>query len=616
MSQQTLRKTLFRSFVPLLVNCVLVLSISLIAILVLQSHTNKIVSERIPFSEASAEFVLSLDNCIGDLKHWVLTGNVSSGDVRESCDQSLTQRFDVLRRESASEDQAFLLTAEQDLSYLRRSAWQVVDIAHTPGNTPARLIYERDLLPIYHLIQRALGGVGLLGEPHEPKEKVELTIARTHQILSEAVRRLSDALSSGEIYEIREFRRQAATIETLLARLTTQASNTDQKTLVAWLKKEYGVYRSLANQSLDLRQSADWNRALYILQTETEPLAYRLRSGVAHMKIRSASQLRHAAEQSVAITHFVVAGLLVSIVIMGWLAMKSSRSIAGNFDLKIKALSSSAARIGRDDFQPVALGADSPLELTSLARDINQSAKTIHNRTRELQQVISALKTYSQVVSHDIKAPIINMKGYVAVLQETLLGRTSPQVELSPRQSEETQQAIGFLDKAVVQIQQLISRILENSRYLFHDTKYTEVNLSKLIEELLALYTSDLAEAKIKVTAEVTFRSDAFLIEHILINLIDNAIKYTHSDRPLILAIHASLEQDQVTIDVIDNGQGLELEKDLAKLFERGKHQAEGHGIGLALSVSMTKQLGGELSWHNRDDGMGAVFTLRIPVAL
>ena len=444
MSTQTLRQTLFRTFLPLLINCALVLTISLLAILLLQRSTSTIVTERIPVSELAAEFVLSLDNCIGELKKWVLTGEPASRTLNDSCDDKLAGKLTELDRMSPNPDNNIIATTRFNLAKLQRSVWYVVNVAHAPGNNPARHMYERDIVPVYHKIQSALTGVGSVGGS---AADIELIVAITHQTLSEAVRRLSDALSSREIFEIKEFREQSARIEHMLARLGTETSrDPDRAELLNWLNREYSVYKSLAERSLDLRHSADWNRALYVLQTETEPLAQSMRSDMDHLKISTARALREAAQQSATLTTVVVVGLLLSIGVLAMLALRSSTRIARKFDEKISALSHAAGLIGKREFIPVRLSDDSPIELTSLAADINHSASTIDSRTKGLNQVIAGLKTYSQIISHDIKTPVISMRGNLSDLRETLTEQRthSESTRFTAQELSDVRTSLGF----------------------------------------------------------------------------------------------------------------------------------------------------------------------------
>ena len=172
-----------------------------------------------------------------------------------------------------------------------------------------------------------------------------------------------------------------------------------------------------------------------------------------------------------------------------------------------------------------------------------------------------------------------------------------------------------FFDQALSQIQKLIARIIDNSRYLLHKSVHADVDLAQLIHEVLDLFSGKLSDVKVSFSADTSLRTDAFLIEHILINLIENALKFASPDRSLELTITATRLVDRVDIAVSDNGVGVDTSESLADMFVRGNHEKPGHGVGLALVVSMAQQLGGELSWDVNPQGFGTVFTLCLPLA-
>ncbi len=616
MTQRTLKETLLRSFVPLLLSCILVLIVTLIIIVLLQINTGKIVHKRIPITEVASEFVLSIDNCIGNLRSWILTGEDSKRWDKIECESELKKMATSL--ENAVNDPSIENTKniKHLLAQLRVSIWYVINISHTPGNNPSRLIYERDLLPIYHNIQNALIGITDLSTNALNEKNIALTIAITHQTLSEAIRKLNNALNSGEVFEIKQFRLQAIAVEKLLEKIKLETQNNPHKANLAnWVEREYRIYKQLAERSLDRRQSSDWNKAIYTLRTETEPLATLIRSELENLKIVNSKALGKAANRSVLLTEIVAFTLLVSIVLMGILAFRSSRTIANNLHNKINSLSASASLIGKGEFKPIQLQTDAPVELQSLANDINLSAQKIESTTMELKQVVKALKSYSQVISHDLKTPIINIKGYITILKEIIEPLKKENIhKLDKENIEELHSALNFVDISFVQIQKFISRIIENSRFLSHTIEKKEIHIESLILNTLALFSNIQNKVHLKIPKQLTILSDSFLLEHILINLIDNAIKYSEASRPLTLTISALPINNELVLSLEDNGIGIDASINLTEPFVQGSEKLEGYGLGLALTVSMVEQLGGRLTWSNNANKIGAKFVVHIPI--
>lgn len=108
---------------------------------------------------------------------------------------------------------------------------------------------------------------------------------------------------------------------------------------------------------------------------------------------------------------------------------------------------------------------------------------------------------------------------------------------------------------------------------------------------------------------------DAVLIERVLWNLIENAIKYAPADTTI--EISAKPSEAQIRIEVCDRGPGIDHERreQLFELFQRGKTESGIPGVGLGLSIAKTivEAHGGSISARNREGG-GSCFTIQLPV--
>ncbi len=110
---------------------------------------------------------------------------------------------------------------------------------------------------------------------------------------------------------------------------------------------------------------------------------------------------------------------------------------------------------------------------------------------------------------------------------------------------------------------------------------------------------------------------DAVLFEQVLFNLLDNAAKYAPADTTI--SIRSRRDRDQVTLQVIDEGEGIppaELESVFDKFYraQKGDHVRPGTGLGLAISRGFVEAMHGTISAANRTDRSGAVLTIRLPI--
>jgi two-component system sensor histidine kinase KdpD len=111
-------------------------------------------------------------------------------------------------------------------------------------------------------------------------------------------------------------------------------------------------------------------------------------------------------------------------------------------------------------------------------------------------------------------------------------------------------------------------------------------------------------------------RLDCVLIDHVLVNLLDNAAKYAPTGS--LIRIGAREHDGLVRIEVEDEGPGIRPE-DLPRVFDRffragGDRQPAGTGLGLAICRCFLEAMGAHITARNRNDRSGAVFTVEIPV--
>jgi len=107
---------------------------------------------------------------------------------------------------------------------------------------------------------------------------------------------------------------------------------------------------------------------------------------------------------------------------------------------------------------------------------------------------------------------------------------------------------------------------------------------------------------------------DSLLIEQVLVNLLENAIKYTPPAAPIELSVH--VERDEVIIEVADHGPGIPpgTERLVFDKFYRAQPDSiHGAGLGLAICQSIIKAHGGRIWVENRSSG-GAVFRFTLPL--
>lgn len=217
-----------------------------------------------------------------------------------------------------------------------------------------------------------------------------------------------------------------------------------------------------------------------------------------------------------------------------------------------------------------------------------------------------------RAISHDLRTPLT-----------AILGASSAILENKDSLDQETKQQLIFHIK---EDSQWLIRMVEN---LLSVTRINEdtANVTKTpeaAEEIIAAAIGRIRkrfpEQKIQVTVPdelLMVPMDATLIEQVIINLIENAIK--HSSETLV-EVSLEKEGEYAVIEVRDNGEGIP-EQDFPYLFEtyvpngkRTSDSSRGMGIGLSICMSIIKAHQGKIEAYNREEN-GAVFRFMLPVA-
>ncbi|MUZ97929.1 histidine kinase, partial [Agrobacterium vitis] len=255
----------------------------------------------------------------------------------------------------------------------------------------------------------------------------------------------------------------------------------------------------------------------------------------------------------------------------------------------------------------------------------------VQERTEDLMQANQEIQRFAYIITHDLRAPLVNIMGFTAELDSALQtlkayvladGQplTTQQIEDARlAASEDLPEAISFIRSSTRKMDGLINAILKISRDGRRQLKPEPLDLKPLIETTAASVHHQIGESggHTEISTEVaSIISDRLSLEQILGNLFDNAIKYKSPDRPVVLSIRAVSDgRHFIRLEIEDNGRGI-AEQDHERIFElfrrSGQQNQVGEGIGLAHVRSLTRNLGGEITVRSKI-GVGSTFILRLP---
>jgi PAS domain S-box-containing protein len=233
----------------------------------------------------------------------------------------------------------------------------------------------------------------------------------------------------------------------------------------------------------------------------------------------------------------------------------------------------------------------------------------VSDRTSQLQAANRELEAFSSSVSHDLRAPVRHITGFVDLLRRQL-------TDVSDAGREYLDDIAG----AAGRMGTLIDTLLDFSRSARTEMHTGAVNLSELAYSVIAELSKTTPDRRVDwhVGALPIVRGDRLLMRQVLINLISNALKYSRTrdvSRIEIATLHPS-RTDEVVWFVRDNGVGFDMTH-AAKLFGvfQRLHPAsdfEGTGVGLANVHRIVSRHGGRV-WADAKPGRGATFFVALP---
>lgn len=234
-----------------------------------------------------------------------------------------------------------------------------------------------------------------------------------------------------------------------------------------------------------------------------------------------------------------------------------------------------------------------------------QSKEIIKEQSDELYSL-------GYIISHDLKAPIMSIKGLTNLL------RSTPSFASEPTACN----ALEMIESCADQAQKLSSSILSYYN-LRKGTRgnFTRVETEKLIDKVIAEQQIQITEKQATITIDrpiPTLFGEALRIYQVFSNLISNALKYSHPKRPPQITISATHTDNHTIISVADNGLGIP-EDVTDKIFipfyriKNAQHAAQqGHGIGLASVKKIMAIHRGKVELHSKAD-IGSTFKLYFP---
>jgi signal transduction histidine kinase len=240
----------------------------------------------------------------------------------------------------------------------------------------------------------------------------------------------------------------------------------------------------------------------------------------------------------------------------------------------------------------------------ALKRELNER----QNLIAQLETNNAELERFTYTVSHDLRNPLVTIKGFLGMLNKDIQENNSNRIQ------SDFQRIAGAADK----MDALLTDLLELSRIGRIVNPPVEIDTVRLIQDAL-----DNLDASIR-SKNVTFQisphipslyGDRTRLREVFENLIENAIKYSGAQPDPVIEIGTRQGNNELIIFIKDNGIGIEerYQTRIFALFEKLNPGIEGTGIGLALVKRIVEVHGGRVWVESEGLGRGSTFYFAIP---
>ncbi len=220
--------------------------------------------------------------------------------------------------------------------------------------------------------------------------------------------------------------------------------------------------------------------------------------------------------------------------------------------------------------------------------DLEEKIRELEKDTEQLSQLNTNVHDIVNSAAHNLRTSLVVIKAYSNLLMHY--------------DGEEKREALDHMKNSALKMERIVNRMIELTD-IQRNEAFTEqkLNFDEIIEEVKLHLTDD-----IQVTSPLF--TNSFDIENIhynklslftiLFNLINNSILYRSHDKPLHIDLRTRKEDGFVVLSITDNGKGIDLNRDLQRLFKpfsRVTVENDGLGTGLFLIRSIVEKNGGKI---------------------
>jgi len=248
------------------------------------------------------------------------------------------------------------------------------------------------------------------------------------------------------------------------------------------------------------------------------------------------------------------------------------------------------------------------LNMRRLRLENAQLERLVREHTAQLEANNKELDAFSYSVSHDLRAPLRHIDGYLRMYMD----------EAGARLSERDTQLLGTIHNSTAQMRELIEGLLNLSRLGRQPLSKRPIQLGPLVGRVLDQLSKEREgrHVELKVAELPDCVGDPSLLKQVFANLLANAFKFTRATASVIIEVGCQEQNGERVYFVRDNGAGFDMRyaERLFGPFQRlhNHDQFEGTGVGLSIVQRIIHRHGGRI-WAEGKIGGGATFYFTLP---